>query len=357
MKDRISTKILDNGATRYGVYDETGKLLRYEYIKLEDEPEEEGDFFNKANMLPDSIPAALGLKMENPQVKDALNVLANIGNLHVWENKQLTDVPARITENAVSNLEVFYASAHNFNPTGSMYSITYYVADSITVRDSGHIILSDPTEVTCYIPNTTYSKYYNADALKGKYIRVKELGSSYVNNRVLGSGVFKIAQNAVFSVSNPEDYTGIVTVDKAYSCVGIPSSKDSTITYLTSTDRNAYTEGTVDSTTIAYLGQIGQIGNRARIEVGSYVGTGTYGSSNQNSLTFGFEPKIILFDNAGAWPFINPKQTSIYDLIGTPNSFVVNISWNGKSVSWYSDKHQSYQLNNRDEIYHYIAIG
>lgn len=220
MKDRISTKILDNGATRYGVYDETGKLLRYEYIKLEDEPDEEGDFFNKANMLPDSIPAALGLKMENPQVKDALNVLANIGNLHVWENKQLT--------------------------------------------------------------------------------------------------------------------------------------KDSPITYLTSTDRNAYTEGTVDSTTIAYLGQIG---NRARIEVGSYVGTGTYGSSNPNSLTFGFEPKIILFGNAGAWPFINPKQTSIYELIGTTSSFVVNISWNGKSVSWYSDEYQSYQLNERGETYHYIAIG
>ena len=354
MKDRVSTKILDNGATRYGVYDETGKLFRYEYIKLEDEPDEEGDFFNKANMLPDSIPAALGLKMENPQVKDALNVLANIGNLHVWENKQVTDVPARITENAVSNLEVFYASADNVNPTGIGYYITYYVADSITVRDSGQIILSDPTEVTCYISNATYSEYYNADALKGKYIRVKKLGSSYVHNRVLRSEIFKIDQNAVFYVSNPEGYTGIVTVDKAYSCVGIPLSKDSTITYLTSTDRNAYTEGTVDSTTIAYLGQIG---NRARIEVGSYVGTGTYGSSNPNSLTFGFEPKIILFDNAGAWPFINPKQTSIYDLIGTTDSFVVNISWNGKSVSWYSDKNQSYQLNKKGETYHYIAIG
>lgn len=354
MKDRVSTKILDNGATRYGVYDETGKLLRYEYIKLEDEPYEEGDFFNKANMLPDSIPAALGLKMENPQVKDALNVLANIGNLHVWENKQLTDVPARITENAVSNLEVFYASADNVNPTGSVYSITYYVADSITVNNSGNITLSNPTEVTCYISNSAYTKYYNADALKGKYIRVKKLGSSYVHNRVLGSGVFKIAQNAVFSVSNPEGYTGMVTVDKAYSCVGIPFSKDSTITYLTSTDRNAYTEGTVDSTTIAYLGRIG---NRARIEVGSYVGTGTYGSSNPNSLTFGFEPRIILFGDAGMWPFINPKQTSIYAPVGEASSFVVNISWNGKSVSWYSDEYPSYQLNERGKTYHYIAIG
>ena len=102
MRDRVSTKILNNGATRYGVYDETGKLLRYEYIKLEDEPSTEGDFFNKANMLPDHIPALLGLKMGNPQVKDALNVLANVGNLHVWERVKtyadpVPEVPAGYT--------------------------------------------------------------------------------------------------------------------------------------------------------------------------------------------------------------------------------------------------------------------
>lgn len=358
MKDRVSTKILDNGATRYGVYDETGKLLRYEYIKLEDEPDEEGDFFNKANMLPDSIPAALGLKMKNPQVKDALNVLANIGNLHVWENKQLTDAPARITENAVSNLEVFYASADKVNPTGSMYPITYYVADSITVRDSGHIVLSDPTEVTCYISNATYSEYYNADALKGKYIRVKKLGSSYIKNRVLRSGIFKIAQNAVFSVSNPKSYTGMVTVDKAYSCVGIPFSKAGTITYLTSTDRNAYTEGTVDSTTITYLGQLC---GGARIEAGSYVGTGTYGALNPITLTFVGIPKLVIVER---------EQTSVDDYsnglgvffygqkiapVQAANTNVV-LSWNQNAVSWYGND-SSAHLNYINATYHYIAIG
>ena len=365
MKDRVSTKILGNGATRYGVYDETGKLLRYEYIKLEDEPDEEGDFFNKANMLPDSIPAALGLKMENPQVKDALNVLANIGNLHVWENKQVTDVPARITENAVSNLEVFYASANNVNPTDIGYYITYYVADSITVLDSGQIILSDPTEVTCYISNSTYSEYYNADALKGKYIRVKKLGSSYVHNRVLRSGIFKIDQNAVFYVSNPEGYTGIVTVDKAYSCVGIPFSKDSTITYLTSTDRNAYTEGTVDSTTIAYLGQIG---NRARIEVGSYVGTGTYGSLNPSTSTFVGIPKRVIveceqrsvndYSNELGVFFYGQKIAQVrWHLNGSGYSNVsVVLSWNQNAVSWYGND-SSAHLNDENTTYHYIAIG
>lgn len=47
VKDRIPTKVLDNKAVRYGVYDENGKLLRYEYIKREDEPIEEGTVINK----------------------------------------------------------------------------------------------------------------------------------------------------------------------------------------------------------------------------------------------------------------------------------------------------------------------
>ena len=48
IKDRIPTNVLSNGAIRYGVYDEAGGLLRYEYIKREDEPLEEGTNINRA---------------------------------------------------------------------------------------------------------------------------------------------------------------------------------------------------------------------------------------------------------------------------------------------------------------------
>ena len=47
VKDRIPTNVLSNEAVRYGVYDEEGKLLRYEYMKREDEPVEEGSAINK----------------------------------------------------------------------------------------------------------------------------------------------------------------------------------------------------------------------------------------------------------------------------------------------------------------------
>lgn len=55
MRDRESTNILDNGAIRYGIYDEEGTLLRYEYIKLEDEPSHDGSIYNRANVLPDIV--------------------------------------------------------------------------------------------------------------------------------------------------------------------------------------------------------------------------------------------------------------------------------------------------------------
>lgn len=48
IKDRVPVEVLENGAIRYGVYDNTGNLLRYEYIKREDEPIEEGTPVNKA---------------------------------------------------------------------------------------------------------------------------------------------------------------------------------------------------------------------------------------------------------------------------------------------------------------------
>lgn len=46
--DRVPTQVLDNGATRYGIYDENGTLLRYEYIKREDEPTDEGTAINRS---------------------------------------------------------------------------------------------------------------------------------------------------------------------------------------------------------------------------------------------------------------------------------------------------------------------
>lgn len=74
MRDRESTNILSNGAIRYGIYDESGNLLRYEYIKLEDEPNVEGSIYNRANVLPDAVCDALVIS-NTSEPKDAFLAL------------------------------------------------------------------------------------------------------------------------------------------------------------------------------------------------------------------------------------------------------------------------------------------
>lgn len=81
MKDRTPTQVLANGAIRYGIYDSKGTLLRYEYIKPEDEPTQDGTPLNKANLLSDDTAAGLGLTGD-PTVDNALNVArGNVGDI------------------------------------------------------------------------------------------------------------------------------------------------------------------------------------------------------------------------------------------------------------------------------------
>lgn len=99
-----------------------------------------------------------------------------------------------------------------------------------------------------------------------------------------------------------------------------------------------------------------------KIEVGSYVGTGTYGSSNKNSLTFDFEPKAVIFRSPN-----NPMMPPVYiegaSAMGafraenTNYSTVVQVSVSGKTISWYNATSAIYQGNNSGTTYHYIAIG
>ena len=81
MKDRTPTQVLANGAIRYGIYDSEGALLRYAYIKPEDEPTQEGTPLNKATLLSDETAAGLGLTGD-PTVDGALNVArGNVGDI------------------------------------------------------------------------------------------------------------------------------------------------------------------------------------------------------------------------------------------------------------------------------------
>ena len=78
MQDRQGTNNLANGAARYGVYDAGGNLLRYEWIRPEDEPLEAGTPLTAANFLTEQTAVKVwraGDAPEDPKPDNALDKL------------------------------------------------------------------------------------------------------------------------------------------------------------------------------------------------------------------------------------------------------------------------------------------
>lgn len=105
--------------------------------------------------------------------------------------------------------------------------------------------------------------------------------------------------------------------------------------------------------------------DRAKIAIGSYVGTGMYSSANPNSLTFDFEPKVVIIvqnshDNFPGTVFIRGQTLS--GTIG--ENYISNsqltVGWSGNTVTWYTNN-SSYkdraQLNISGNTYFYVALG
>ena len=141
--------------------------------------------------------------------------------------------------------------------------------------------------------------------------------------------------------------------------------------YLQSSNRNAYPDsGTSGGYEYEYLGiPFDNAVTASKIATGSYVGTGTYGINNPNSLTFAFEPKIVLIKPSTNgtlskyWMcFTNGLGTSGGGLVWGSEAYTlgykVSYSFYGNTVQWYTtDARSTPQANDAATTYGYIAIG
>ena len=94
----------------------------------------------------------------------------------------------------------------------------------------------------------------------------------------------------------------------------------------------------------------------AKVQAGSYKGTGKSGNGSKNSLTFSFVPKLVIIcgnaDNVvglGVWVNGNSQ------LVGGSNYHSV-ASFSNKTLAWYYSN-SGQQLNNSGTTYYWIAIG
>lgn len=158
----------------------------------------------------------------------------------------------------------------------------------------------------------------------------------------------------------------------------------STLAVYTDSSGNIYTEQEYDTKITDVLGNLiaipaGQIKDGVKIATGSYTGTGTYGSSNPNSLTFAFAPKLVFMFKDKLPLYMNVDTTEAHPVYGTTigmttaySKSLFNIygrrsgddyylyakkSIDGKTLSWYQEAGAKYQMNDSDVTFNYIAIG
>ena len=103
--------------------------------------------------------------------------------------------------------------------------------------------------------------------------------------------------------------------------------------------------------------------SKARIQTGSYVGTGTYGANNPCSLTFNFIPKVfILSNNYNDIVALYNQTHADNDYFTVAGNIDIYLTWNNNQVSWYTKEQNAdnapyCQANKSGETYRYCIIG
>lgn len=261
-------------------------------------------------------------------------------------------------------------------------SITLVGAETITTPHNGYRTIEAVNEFT--------SKF------SGKYVTgvYKGAGEGFLD------GIVYFPEGTVFKHSYDNDeYDRYIQVYFDSSQIYMVTSEivnydPGAVYYVNSSDRNAYPDnGESDGFKWEYLGvPFDNAVTAPKVEVISYVGTGTYGASNPVNLNFSFPVKALIFlgykEEGGSnssdyptpdgWRFYPPYLKSDAGdcyVTGLVAEWSTNFtsgcgfgrelnyppvgkrSEDGKSVSWYQSEDAEYMCNRTGRVYHFVAIG
>ncbi len=351
MQDEILAKALDTDTEvipRYDVVLPDGtKVAENAELVLKNPVTQEGTPYNKESVLQDETAALYGL--EDATVDQVLQFLGKY-NLYWWRRRTKTisigepqNIPATSEESLVESVAISRG-----NSTSDATTFSYSSSIEISEDGSG-IILSAPVSDTL-----SYNTYLTSEVttkLSGKYYK------SYAGN------IWYVPENPNirrYTISSSPEYCVWVTPTSLVS-LSIGEWE-----YIQSADRSAYPDsGFSGGYEYQFLNSPFQnfILPGAQIATGSYVGTGTYGSSNPKSLTFDFEPKFVLIFGSGsgssaAFAFLSfLSQTGSAVQINSTVAGTLPASWVGNTVTWYSTTSANLQMNETNVTYSYISLG
>lgn len=296
----------------------------------------EDQYYTKEESLQSNVATLIGLTNQAVP-NDMFNILAHAGDLHVWKRTidGNTDYPVSVNRNSYQEGDNAKPAGYTlgeiqngqFALIGSNVGLSYQYGD-VNVSDGGSLSIKSPVTLTIR-PATNVDQL---NVMRGKFVRAS--GSTALGDFPKNQ-VFYIPEDAVFEVYDTGSGYNGSRVNKRQVVTGYPAIPA--------------------NITIEYLGQLG---NKAQVEVGSYVGTGKYGKNNPNTLTFEFEPKIIIIGNDRGGVYINFYFWGAVGMNGANNFAAENIvSTSNFTISWYHPSDVSGQLNASGITYNYIAIG
>lgn len=207
------------------------------------------------------------------------------------------------------------------SPAGGIH---WQYSDSISVQDNGTLFFDNPSEIL----NAGTSTGGKLSSLLGKFARLTTNGSIPSTNPFYNGTYVYIPADATI--------TAEIQIDRYQPVIGyaaIPAG-----------------------TTIEYLGKLG---DKARVQVVSYVGTGTYGKDNKNQLTFSGKPRFIMVPgDAFGYAYI-PKGPFYYIMAGNYATLEnLNCVWNDdtNTMTWYHSNYPYRQYNVSGGKYTFVAI-
>ncbi len=233
-------------------------------------------------------------------------------------------------------------------------TVYWTFSNTLTVADDGTISLANGTTLSLRALDS--DAVSNAQPLIGKYACFSSMGTETTGT--------DFPLNQVIFFPSDTTFTMVSKVENGTNKNTIQASK-----YQPVTGYPAIPAGT----TIEYLGKLG---DKARVQVVSYVGTGTYGSSNPNSLTFDFVPKVVIFlrkynknsgqsgnlasdyrfDNRVITPESLTTEYTRYNGFGKGSDSYAKKSKDGRTIYWHNSD-EGDQGNSSGYIYYFLVIG
>lgn len=315
------------------------------------------DIFTKSQILTQATAALFGLGTDSVPN----DVLSWIGKYaQYWWKRRVIDTIQKAqfdqTVDSASNNTTYYIVKNNGGDA------TVNISDNVIVDSSGNIKLENPVAKKFSITSS------DRDVLKGKYVEtVNTIDAEYK------SKIYYVPQNTEYMDTQFYGDYYVLYSSTIVTLKVVSVSAPGEWKYVQSSNRSAYPDsGEQDGYEYQYLGvPFENAVGASKIETGSYVGTGTYGSSNPNSLTFGFEPKVVFIHANGSssyCQFYCFALTDVYSSFGymgsvdgtmqTTDQYRAKVSNN--LLNWYYDGGASQalrQFNSTGFTYTYIAIG